>query len=290
MRNRAFTLIELLVVIAIIAILAAILFPVFAQAKAAAKATASISNLKQMGTSAALYLSDSDDRFFVSAAWNTGSDPVCFGGGACMSTWVWLLQPYMKNVDMLIDPLGAPLQTPTGWPKSIIASLNPTYGYNYNALAPYLGTVTGSQPISATSMNNPANLVMFATKYSTTEWTYSTAGLTALGFSFAAKTDNGPDLATTFDVPDCYTIPSWCIDNWGANGWWASHLKNSVPAGSLTGGVSVRASENGIVCFTDTHAKKLKSGNMAAGTNWNTTRNSSALVVTDKSLYMWFPN
>ena len=33
--KRAFTLIELLVVIAIIAILAAILFPVFAQAKAA---------------------------------------------------------------------------------------------------------------------------------------------------------------------------------------------------------------------------------------------------------------
>ena len=39
--KRAFTLIELLVVIAIIAILAAILFPVFAQAKAAAKKTAS---------------------------------------------------------------------------------------------------------------------------------------------------------------------------------------------------------------------------------------------------------
>ena len=39
MQRRAFTLIELLVVIAIIAILAAILFPVFAQAKAAAKRT-----------------------------------------------------------------------------------------------------------------------------------------------------------------------------------------------------------------------------------------------------------
>jgi len=37
--RRAFTLIELLVVIAIIAILAAILFPVFAQAKEAAKKT-----------------------------------------------------------------------------------------------------------------------------------------------------------------------------------------------------------------------------------------------------------
>ena len=38
-RVRGFTLIELLVVIAIIAILAAILFPVFAQAKNAAKKT-----------------------------------------------------------------------------------------------------------------------------------------------------------------------------------------------------------------------------------------------------------
>lgn len=61
MKNRAFTLIELLVVIAIIAILAAILFPVFAQAKAAAKQTANVSNLKQLGLSAILYASDYDD-------------------------------------------------------------------------------------------------------------------------------------------------------------------------------------------------------------------------------------
>jgi prepilin-type N-terminal cleavage/methylation domain-containing protein len=45
--RKGFTLIELLVVIAIIAILAAILFPVFAQAKVAAKKTSDLSNLKQ---------------------------------------------------------------------------------------------------------------------------------------------------------------------------------------------------------------------------------------------------
>lgn len=61
--KRGFTLIELLVVITIIAILAAILFPVFARAKAAAKQTVCISNLKQIGTAITLYMGDHDDIF-----------------------------------------------------------------------------------------------------------------------------------------------------------------------------------------------------------------------------------
>jgi prepilin-type N-terminal cleavage/methylation domain-containing protein/prepilin-type processing-associated H-X9-DG protein len=59
--KRAFTLIELLVVIAIIAILAAILFPVFAQAKAAAKKTTAVSNLKQINLGYIMYENDYDD-------------------------------------------------------------------------------------------------------------------------------------------------------------------------------------------------------------------------------------
>lgn len=61
MKRKAFTLIELLVVIAIIAILAAILFPVFAQAKVAAKRTQSISNVKQSATAFIIYTADYDD-------------------------------------------------------------------------------------------------------------------------------------------------------------------------------------------------------------------------------------
>ena len=57
----AFTLIELLVVIAIIAILAAILFPVFAQAKIAAKKTSDLSNLKQNMLASLMYSNDADD-------------------------------------------------------------------------------------------------------------------------------------------------------------------------------------------------------------------------------------
>src|SRR5665213_1233949 len=67
MKTRAFTLIELLVVIAIIAILAAILFPVFAQAKQAAKQAVCLSNMKQLGLASLLYLGDSDDVWFPAA-------------------------------------------------------------------------------------------------------------------------------------------------------------------------------------------------------------------------------
>jgi prepilin-type N-terminal cleavage/methylation domain-containing protein/prepilin-type processing-associated H-X9-DG protein len=61
--KKGFTLIELLVVIAIIAILAAILFPVFAQAKLAAKKTVDLSNEKQIALAALMYSGDNDDMF-----------------------------------------------------------------------------------------------------------------------------------------------------------------------------------------------------------------------------------
>ena len=73
--RRAFTLIELLVVIAIIAILAAILFPVFAQAKNAAKKTADLSNIKQIGLGTVMYAGDADDVMPLGAYWTTEFSP-----------------------------------------------------------------------------------------------------------------------------------------------------------------------------------------------------------------------
>ena len=94
-RTRAFTLIELLVVIAIIAILAAILFPVFAQAKASAKSTSALSNLKQLGTATHLYAADYDDGTVLTDHADTS------GSG---DTWANFLQPYSKNRDLFWDP------------------------------------------------------------------------------------------------------------------------------------------------------------------------------------------
>lgn len=90
--RKAFTLIELLVVIAIIAILAAILFPVFAQAKEAAKKTGCISNQKQNIAAVLMYQNDYDDYYPIGVGGERPSNIVFFVQD--------LVQPYRKNTDI----------------------------------------------------------------------------------------------------------------------------------------------------------------------------------------------
>jgi prepilin-type N-terminal cleavage/methylation domain-containing protein/prepilin-type processing-associated H-X9-DG protein len=125
--KKAFTLIELLVVIAIIAILAAILFPVFAQAKLAAKKVVSISNIKQNSLAVLMYNTDYDDTFDVGATgcWFypgvQGSQP---GGG-----WSWDIYPYEKSLAILLDPTD-PKNT-NNWYSWMFPPNNPTVSISY---------------------------------------------------------------------------------------------------------------------------------------------------------------
>jgi len=127
-RKRAFTLIELLVVIAIIAILAAILFPVFAQAKRAAKITVSLSNMKQLSLAARMYASDSDDvnAMTVQAIMNSSGwiDPSNY------IAWPQLIYPYTKNAQICwhgLNPMpNSPTTTPDGNPFKVqYTAVNP---------------------------------------------------------------------------------------------------------------------------------------------------------------------
>lgn len=123
--KKAFTLIELLVVIAIIAILAAILFPVFAQAKVAAKKTAALSNQKQIGLGIILYTTDYDDMYprnddcvagsSLNSALNQNDFPANGIGVGCTTgnfkyrrnafSWQKWVFPYIKNVQLFEHPL-----------------------------------------------------------------------------------------------------------------------------------------------------------------------------------------
>lgn len=167
MQKRAFTLIELLVVIAIIAILAAILFPVFAQAKVAAKKTADLSNVKQIALGTHMYAGDFDDTYPLQAGkdcgglWNFNSrimvpynwhaafnalvDPSlpngCSGNGkrvlAGQVTANNSIYPYLKNWEIQTMP-GAPKADGTVAPD---LGEKPGYiSYNYNGLLTELST------------------------------------------------------------------------------------------------------------------------------------------------------
>ena len=149
--TKGFTLIELLVVIAIIAILAAILFPVFAQAKTAAKKAAALSNTKQTATSMLIYTTDADDNFPSAYALDqygtmlmgpTGPDsyhlaavPAGWGvnapwAGADANHWVNSTYPYTKNYELT---------------NCAFTSLY-TSGFSYT-------TAPGGLPTSSSSMN-----------------------------------------------------------------------------------------------------------------------------------------
>jgi len=186
--QKAFTLIELLVVIAIIAILAAILFPVFAQAKKAAKKTSDLSNQKQLTLGSIMYSGDSDDVTVAngegavpsdSGPWQTmepwtglngtGGQAVDwgYGGGAnaplgfmdpgAFQNWARSIYPYVKSIDLFVSP-GASNDGDAAFAPSTVSGAGKT-SYVYN------GCATNK---SATSFSKPAETIVFQGRATTT--------------------------------------------------------------------------------------------------------------------------
>lgn len=160
--KKAFTLIELLVVIAIIAILAAILFPVFAQAKEAAKKAASISNVKQLGTSANIYFSDNDDTMpitrHVDPATNTNlatnlvwqsDELLTTPSPMTRSMWGNAMFPYTKSRDIWRNPVGTDVNL-FAEAENLLGTHRWAYGIN-----PYVNMT------SATIVEAPSDTTLF---------------------------------------------------------------------------------------------------------------------------------
>jgi prepilin-type N-terminal cleavage/methylation domain-containing protein/prepilin-type processing-associated H-X9-DG protein len=191
MKKHAFTLIELLVVIAIIAILAAILFPVFAQAKAAAKKSSELSNIKQLGLATIIYAGDSDDVFPTTHLYD-------WSGPANDRYWVPKLDPYVKSRGIFRSPLdsGATVDQSSwsgpwvSWganaifgggalPDNISAGI---FGLRNDDWGAYDWFQQGPGTPS-TSVGKPSETIMFAPKYSKDE--VKTPGWEWLGGNYA---------------------------------------------------------------------------------------------------------
>ena len=278
--KKAFTLIELLVVIAIIAILAAILFPVFAQAKAAAKASANLSNLKQTGLGVIQYGGDSDDVFPLGSQVTTpAGQALAFGDstGTSMNTtpagaipWSESIYPYTKSRDIYTSPIegGATTDTTTyrasfkkeqyygalptaeAIQKSAVAnSTVTTYsfpgpyskGAYVDGLFGYTNTVTGAQA-SSKSQTSAEHLADTVM--------VSDAGAFDMGLLSGTLPTGGSNTA-----PSC--TPAYSPSPWSGSVWAGPWGRKNV-SGPWNGGkvCSYTTANKGQVtsCFVDGHA------------------------------------
>jgi prepilin-type N-terminal cleavage/methylation domain-containing protein/prepilin-type processing-associated H-X9-DG protein len=263
-RPRAFTLIELLVVIAIIAILAAILFPVFAQAKAAAKRTSELSNIKQLSLAALMYNGDSDDVFPTSIlydAWDRSDQwpTMC---------WAPRLSPYIKSQAMFRSPLDG------GAGSLWSAYFGPWLSFAPNSLSggipagdnQSLGVFAAwnddwaregwwrNNAVNGTTVTAPAETIMFAPKYSSDM--AKIPGSSGIGgtvsFNWEQSMmlwDNHPRAATKAYQASGSGIPDGAIPNAGGQ-------EPAYPFGRR-GGVSV-ANDQANFAFVDGHAKSMR--------------------------------
>jgi prepilin-type N-terminal cleavage/methylation domain-containing protein/prepilin-type processing-associated H-X9-DG protein len=295
--KRAFTLIELLVVIAIIAILAAILFPVFAQAKLAAKKTSSLSNVKQICLAEITYQADYDDMLVLMMNGRYGNRG-CLNGapapGLAASTcvdglqdhtkmWSELVQPYMKNLGLFVDPgfgdgFGVYGNGPNAWWYNQFRLTQ--YGYNYQFLSPFNACDTALAR-SGTSAIKPAETVMI----STSQFFPNIA--TDRGFFAPAPPGTSPYI---FPAPNACVFYDG-VNNW-STGWFLNGTMADYPAGHYTSTVrGYRIYNGGNYAWLDGHAKFMMDTNAAAGTDYGTSNAASngglGAIVTDWNKYLW---
>jgi len=271
--KHGFTLIELLVVIAIIAILAAILFPVFSQAKEAAKKTSCLSNLKQIGTATYLYLNDYDDTFFEDR-FNCGGTPangfsavsVCsaynqngtlspiapdqsntdLSGGSASAPgnerqfWVYTLDPYTKNFNLFHDSDAANGFYPgsgvvVDYTKGDGAQNGQDYG-GQNSYGTNFGWITSAASSNGGSSNAPSAV-------SSTSVPRIASTILAMDSGYW-KT--GPDVVNASGLTNCSHLTAGsCPTPGGTNAEYFQEIGGTIPANQSLYFVSFWANQGG---------------------------------------------
>jgi len=249
-KNTAFTLIELLVVIAIIAILAAILFPVFAQAKEAAKRTSCLSNTKQTGLALVMYANDYDD-YVPTPYENFGTLPFALG-----DTWQ-MVSPYIKTENLWFCPDDG-VKNCDGDEKlpNVTGPGDPciSYGSNWG-------------PMQSFSNNTVEGGLYTTFKYFPVGGPYNTVNCPGISMTSIVNPANMFAFGDSMDTP-WYTV---CLGSILSRTWLASELTNGTGSGTnITSINSVRHAGRLNFAFTDGHSKMIQmtGGIWTGGLQW----------------------
>ncbi|MGV3617459.1 MAG: prepilin-type N-terminal cleavage/methylation domain-containing protein [Fimbriimonas sp.] len=259
-RHHAFTLIELLVVIAIIAILAAILFPVFAQAKEAAKKTQCLSNEKQIGLGIMMYAGDYDDTFPISQYKQYNAT-----GGIDPHYWPNDVHPYIKSGnEQFTTGKGGVFKCPT-FPNAGNNDTDMSYAAHYGLIPEGTSPVDAWAPktvsgVSATRVDMPADRVLLTERghnYDRWSWMYFVVSSSAYIIQ-----PNG--IPADLD-PKCGDAGAGgCDTDLPVTGNWPGQPNaNIMPR--------YRHSKNANMVFADGHAKGIQRGKLSGLANWKRT-------------------
>ncbi|CAN5432323.1 hypothetical protein BH11ARM2_BH11ARM2_09040 [soil metagenome] len=280
-RRSAFTLIELLVVIAIIAILAAILFPVFAQAKAAAKKTSAISNSKQINLGYQIYANDADDHYPIllyTGSFNAEDDSNCHV----------LIRPYLKSEGLYFDPMDPASKSQREYPDSSVPAptteaqrqynigFTADWGVNMQFIGPIWfpnGVMTPSA-ITTSEIAKPAGTLLAVSAV----WGRNPDGSPYGGGNYAVDAPCWTD-ASGKDMRPGYADG---VGYWYFGGWAPSQPN----AWNVFGGVWPwhNGGKQVIVAYSDGHTKAAPIESLAAGCD---VKDYSAGYVTDPEKFIW---
>jgi len=315
-----------LVVIAIIAILAAILFPVFAQAKQAAKKTVAISDMKQGALASMMYLPDYDDSYVMSDTGCRTNQANCVGWGYGPPDSVPFenMYPYTKNMDITIDPMD-PLQGVANreqvhftytdkyfpiYPPSIAqgtpaeleyaAAARSNMGYNYAFFSTWIydtrtsPAYIGSGSINASQVTSPAHTLMFGTSI----WNRTASGAPSGGGNWVVETPCWQDASGNYLQPIAQYAADGTLFSYGT-GWESNLLSWNVYGGlwpfyNQTSSDLAVGAQNGfvVIAWADGHVKTMPISQVAAGCSAYGTGTQSAPkgTVTDPSKFIWAIN
>lgn len=294
---RAFTLIELLVVIAIIAILAAILFPVFAEARRSAKATVTLSNIKQQTTGILLYTGDFDDTMVPTAVLGDPDSPFNLLNTGPYKPWSWLLYSYVKSDMVFMDALtqregyttcSSGLRPQDDEEARVYC---PQFGYAFSVMAP-VRFETGRYrhfPVQVSGINSPSQTVMLTIKAHRRggrrlDWLTPNSGV------WMSNLAQPPICTASGTWPDNPANNSHCItlQRWGVGGFEDTQTRPlNAEEGRYSAGNAFRNRMRAITAFSDGSAKSIQPTALSAGTNWNFNVNAASVRITDRSAYMW---